>query len=358
MKRLRFAIYSFVIYAAVFAGLEYWARENFHQRPAKMVDDGWLGITAPHPRYLFWNKPGGFGTDVQGNPMRVNSIGLRGPEVAQEPAPNTLRILSLGESTSFGATVAESETYCARVEAMLNERLTTRRAECLNAGVPASTSFQAARYLEDEGLMLKPNVVFIYYLLNDHSPTIVTGPVVQQAIKTNVAGFGTGLRDSELAARRDAFGGLLQLLDKSAFYRFMRGYLLEEVHSFKETPNVIAPRRVNDDERVANLTRMIVASHKAGARVVLIVPGYREFGKRYSWTTWGDELRELAKKYETLLVDADAALDGYADAHAGDVPPFTRASLFNDSSHPNALGHEVIAAAIRDVLFAWLPEGM
>ena len=53
--------------------------------------------------------------------MRINGDGLRGPDLAAKP-PGELRILSLGESTTFGAKLAYEETYSALLEQREKEK--------------------------------------------------------------------------------------------------------------------------------------------------------------------------------------------------------------------------------------------
>src|SRR5437016_3822832 len=45
------------------------------------------------------------------HPLALNSRGLRGPEIPAERKPRELRILGLGDSTTFGTGVAWEETW-------------------------------------------------------------------------------------------------------------------------------------------------------------------------------------------------------------------------------------------------------
>jgi lysophospholipase L1-like esterase len=65
---------------------------------------------------------------------RTSSLGLRGPELAAERPPGTVRILAVGDSFTYGVGVQEEESYPSLVASLLAARGVP--AEVLNAGVP------------------------------------------------------------------------------------------------------------------------------------------------------------------------------------------------------------------------------
>ena len=60
-------------------------------------------------RDLLWSLCPGINTYFGSMHLTVNRLGLRGPEVLEKGA-DEFRILSLGESSTFGATVSDEET--------------------------------------------------------------------------------------------------------------------------------------------------------------------------------------------------------------------------------------------------------
>lgn len=80
-------------------------------------------------------RPLGRGS-TYGHPVRVNSLGFRGPEPPPRE-PGTARIVVLGRSVAFGWGVAETEAWPARLETFLREA--GRPAQVLNLSVPAWT---------------------------------------------------------------------------------------------------------------------------------------------------------------------------------------------------------------------------
>ncbi|MFN3408743.1 MAG: SGNH/GDSL hydrolase family protein [Limisphaerales bacterium] len=124
---------------------------------------GNLEIYAPDEK-LFWRlKPNQqCFTKVNRKPVRVNSHGTRGPEFPVEKPPGTIRILSLGDSRTFGWGLSEAETYSGRLQAVLQERLgNSARVEVINAGVNAWSYPQMLVYFRERGLAFSPDVVVL-----------------------------------------------------------------------------------------------------------------------------------------------------------------------------------------------------
>jgi hypothetical protein len=60
-------------------------------------------------------------TKVGHKRVHINSHGTRGPEFSADKPANTIRILSLGDSRTFGWGLADEETYSRRLEQLLRE---------------------------------------------------------------------------------------------------------------------------------------------------------------------------------------------------------------------------------------------
>src|SRR5436309_6951084 len=73
--------------------------------------------------------------------IHINSAGFRGPELPADLRSREL-VLALGESSTFGWMVADSETYPAHLQQLLNRMQTARPICVVNAGVPSYTSPQ------------------------------------------------------------------------------------------------------------------------------------------------------------------------------------------------------------------------
>ncbi len=125
-------------------------------------------LTRYHP-LLGWDKPPGASAWLRRPEYRVflqiNSHGLRGPDVAYEPAPGTRRILLLGDSFTEGYAVAEEQTVRAQLENVLRAR--GERVEVINGGTAAYGTDQEYLFFTTEGRKYQPDVVVLLFFYND-----------------------------------------------------------------------------------------------------------------------------------------------------------------------------------------------
>ena len=120
-------------------------------------------IYQPDPK-LYWKlKPDqDCYTKIGRNPIRINSLGTRGPEFQIEKPADTIRILSLGDSRTFGWGLSDEETYSRRLQSLLQEYVgKDKRVEVINAGVNAWSYPQMWVYFRDTGLKFKPDIVVL-----------------------------------------------------------------------------------------------------------------------------------------------------------------------------------------------------
>ena len=124
---------------------------------------GNLEIYQPDP-LLYWKlKPNqDCFTKIDHKPVHVNSHGTRGPEFQTAKPANTIRILSLGDSKTFGWGLTEAESYSGLIEKMLQQHVGGgRKVEVINAGVNAWSYAQIHTYLREFGLKYQPDIVIL-----------------------------------------------------------------------------------------------------------------------------------------------------------------------------------------------------
>lgn len=101
-------------------------------------------------------------TKIDRRPVHINSRGTRGPEFEVPKPPGTFRILSLGDSKTFGWAVSEADTYSVRLEGLLQEHVGPgTKIEVINAGCNAWSYPQMRFYFRDIGLKYQPDLVLI-----------------------------------------------------------------------------------------------------------------------------------------------------------------------------------------------------
>lgn len=100
--------------------------------------------------------------DFHGASLSTNSLGFRGTAEFPIPKPDaTTRVLTLGDSFTFGEGVADAETWPAQLQSLLPG------IEVANLGAPAYAHDQMFFALRDQGLALQPDVVIVGFYLSD-----------------------------------------------------------------------------------------------------------------------------------------------------------------------------------------------
>ncbi len=101
--------------------------------------------------------------DFQSWIVETNRFGTRDPAPPTERAPNSLRVVCLGDSTAFG----NFTTYPRELQSLLAEAFPEKRVEVLNAGIPGSTSFMGLTLFRRDLAELRPDIVTFCYGYND-----------------------------------------------------------------------------------------------------------------------------------------------------------------------------------------------
>jgi hypothetical protein len=99
--------------------------------------------------------------------VHINRHGLRGPDFEDRKAPGTLRVLTLGASSTFGYRNRDDETYPFQLQQILDERAPDLRFEVINFSVPHANSDNIVAMFKAEGLALDPDFVTFYEGVND-----------------------------------------------------------------------------------------------------------------------------------------------------------------------------------------------
>ncbi len=295
----------------------------------------------PSPDLPYVLRPG-IETTIVGIPLRVNALGLRGPETSREPAPGTFRVLVLGDSVVFGQGVAEEATF----PAVLATRLAALRGtpvEALNAGVQGYDTVAEAAFLEGAGAALAPQAVVVGMSLNDYD-------------------MAPGYDATGVLTRRAPGDAPPGILARSEFLLLLRwlaawsqGRLMTQVLSRTagEPPPAIGPDVAAAVDRAVaaehlrfyhqpeparwarvrdGLARMRAAAEARGVPlVVAIFPESYQVGVAEPDTTPQRRILALCAEVGVRCVDL--------------LPAFSAAggALFQDAQHPNAQGLAIAA---------------
>ena len=141
------------------------------QRHGNVVGDdhayatGATGYSKYFPHERKWTqRPDGTGAI----PVTINAEGFRGEDFTIEKPPGTIRILTLGASSTFGYHDRDDETYPFLLERDLQATAPPGVAyEVINFAIPHATTENVLAMLVNEGLRLSPDVVTFYEGAND-----------------------------------------------------------------------------------------------------------------------------------------------------------------------------------------------
>jgi lysophospholipase L1-like esterase len=100
-------------------------------------------------------------------PVTINSKGFRGHEYSEQKPPHTIRVVTLGASSTLGYFARDDETYPVYLEKLLNDSLAGDSIEVINLGIPHLTVANIHALLVNEALPLDPDVITFYEGNND-----------------------------------------------------------------------------------------------------------------------------------------------------------------------------------------------
>jgi|SRR5215469_348846 len=155
--------------------LEVCVRVLMPQNPEFYDSSKIIRLSSTVPR-LPENIPNGRNESYVGVPIRINSLGLRGPEISIPKEPHTVRIVGVGDSITFGYGIAQENTFLSLLQTKLNQSSDQgQRYEVVNAGVEGTGLDYYFHFLKTEAPKLQPDIVLVNLCLNDIAVYSETG---------------------------------------------------------------------------------------------------------------------------------------------------------------------------------------
>lgn len=269
-------------------------------------------------------------------PGITNSEGFLGPEWSPEKPPQSLRVITLGDS----CTVAGETPYPTLLEGSLGPAPAGRRWEVWNAGVGSWSSYQGLKLLETKLVRYRPDVVSVYFGWNDHW-------------------LAWAAPDKDLSALLDGQWDVLRLVEKSRLLQ----WLLSRADRLSGGPKFSAktPPRVALHDYAGNLRAMVRLVRASGGEAVLVTapstltPEHpvtlRLVNETHNFfdpaaiatvhEAYNAQVRMVARELGTPLVDLAAEFTRFPRPE----------TLFIDGIHLTVAGHrkaaEALAPAVR-----------
>ncbi len=325
-KKLRYCLFFIIAVAGFFLLAEVLVRLllppvpriSAFVKPPSQITGRNVSIFKADPQ-LFWRAKGGMkNTTWDFTLVSTNELGLRYPPLG-EKSKNTVRILCVGDSITFGYRVLQKSAYPAILERALASNFPERKWQVIPLACPGYTAFQGYLFFREMRKRLQPDIITVLFGWNDMSPERYADEVVYQRLRR--------------------FKGVRGFLWKSRLYSFLRKMLLPVRDAAVGKPGGVP--RVGKDGFVKNFARIQGLASKSGAPCVFILPifqgasKYRKESKDFP--VYREALCTFAKKNNIAFVDVPFLTARGFPANK---------QYFGEPLHPTDTGHYVLAREI------------
>jgi lysophospholipase L1-like esterase len=256
----------------------------------------------------------GFAVKLNATIIKINSDGFRDVEYTIEKPNNTIRIIVLGDSITFGWGVNLSDTYVKILEKKLNELNTTLNFQVMNLGVSGYNTLEEIEFLKQKGMKYNPDIIIIGYVAGDleNNTKIKTGEFPKKANEI-VSKYYSNLTEKEKEILRGLFSSQLLREDMNKnFDIYLEKFVLIPLSE-------------------------LVAYQKHGKPKIIIV-FLTDITKKEK-----ERIKELGKRHGFCIIDVTENLKKYN---------FESIILHKNDHHYNELGHRIIADTILEKLIS------
>ena len=100
---------------------------------------------------------------------QINSHGFRGNEFTEDKPENTFRIFVIGDSTTYGNAVHDSETWPAYLQKIFDNINSKTNVEIINAGLAGSWAKASTKMVQEYLINFEPDMILVYGAHTDNS---------------------------------------------------------------------------------------------------------------------------------------------------------------------------------------------
>lgn len=261
-------------------------------------------------------------------PVHINSKGTRGPDFDGKKPKNVFRIISLGDSKTFGWGLSEAETYSVLLQDLLQNRMQgSKKIEVINAGVNAWSYAQMYVYLRETAIKYDPDIIIL-------ADANLWTQFSEESGKEFRKKFMKRVR-------------LKNLLRRSAIYHFLIEVKLEKIYQKYRTKFIPVDPETDElfseqqkskpelffKEQIVKISELITKDHLKA--LLTYIPNENSILSSQKPTILKIK-EEVSKEYNIPL------LDFTRDFSSSSLQLF----LPGDPVHPNAEGNKIIANQI------------
>ncbi|MFC1849526.1 SGNH/GDSL hydrolase family protein [candidate division CSSED10-310 bacterium] len=274
--------------------------------------------------------------------VQTNSLGFRGPEFSTTKSDQVYRVVCLGDSRTFGWGVVYQETFAAQLEKLITAR-DGRKAEVISAAVPGYTSYQGYLLGQREVIHWQPDVVICWFGCNDSWPCHVS--------------------DEDIDIKNVTVKGVKRFLRKSNLYALLTHFKFmfldcgsEKWKTSMNTRRVPSADFIRTGLKLVKLFRTI----KAPVIFISLAEGDHYRHALETISRLGDvpllKGEELYLQTQIRLRQGQLYQERYTqlELKLGQalLARYPSLDLFVDNSHPNDIGHLILAKALADLIIA------
>jgi lysophospholipase L1-like esterase len=288
----------------------------------------------PDPDLLWVLQPGQRSITHFGHkPVQVNSQGMRGDEFSSQKPPGKIRIISFGDSYTYGYGVGQDDTYPAQLGQLLDQSFPGRY-EVFNAGVNGYGTYQELVALK-RAVRFQPDIITVSSTYND------------SLFLDNIHVGGTIAMDEAPKQRILRSVSLKRIARSVALYNFWMEKVAKWVY-WRVKDRLVTGTWSTDhpvDKMLAKyepiIQEIIREARSRGITIVFVIPHMGGLGP------YGEIMVRTAREMNVPYVQMGPIFERYRPEEV----------FFLDHGHPNEFGNRLIALEIFKLLTRLRSQG-
>lgn len=280
--------------------------------------------------------------------IKINSQGLRGPEMNVNKQSDSFRIVVLGDSFAFGSRVNDAETFPFQLEELLNGGVVkARKIEVINAAHGAYSTREEYEYFMERGIHLDPDMLILAWFPNDITElnrqdswrNLLKGHYKFEPFKSYIRSF--------------ALFNALRVNVSYAFIKFKIGSYVpkERIDIFDAEDTTLEKKLWNSCFAYILKLKQFCDNEKIDFLLVAL-PDFKQFGLDDGFRPQG-RLKVFSKANQISFLDLSAKFQSFALTN-----DINKLYLFPKDCHFSALGNNLAAEELFNYIsaaFSWNP---